>query len=120
MDGVDLSPLAADPDAESRSLVFAEEGPDAERFVKTLVDGRWKLMVYWFDDKRVPTLFDLDADPGERTDVAGQNPEIVDRLMGQLGEIIDWDRPHTTAPALAPVGQSAETLKRLRSLGYVQ
>ncbi len=118
-DGVDLSDLAAHPDGVSRSVIMAEEGPSDERFVKTLVSGQWKLMVYWFDGRRVPTLFDLATDPGEITDVAAQHPAVVAELMKELGDVIDLEQPHTVAPALEPVGRSPETLRKLRSLGYV-
>jgi arylsulfatase A-like enzyme len=119
IDGVDLSRLADDPTAASRSVILAEEGPHPDRFVKSLVSGSWKLMVYWFDGKRVPTLFDLAQDPDEVTDVASAHPDVVDRLMKELGRVIDLDRPHTIAPALEPTARSEETTKRLRSLGYV-
>jgi len=95
LDGVDLSRLAADPTATSQSVILAEEGPTAERFVKSLVKDPWKLMVYWFDGKRVPTLFNLNDDPGETTDVASQNPEVVARLLKDLGQVIDLEQPHT-------------------------
>ncbi len=119
MDGVDLTERVVDPARISHSVTLAEEGPAADRFVKALVSGKWKLIVYWFDGQRVPTLFDLEGDPGEITDVAAEHPEIVDRLMNELGALIDLDRPHTVAPALGPVGRSSETLRKLKSLGYV-
>lgn len=119
MDGNDLTPRVVDPTADSAPVILAEEGAGADRFVKTLVVEPWKLTVYWFAGKRVPTLFDLTRDPGETTDVAADNPEVVERMMQRLGEIIDLDQPYTLAPALPPRSKSPETLKRLRSLGYV-
>lgn len=34
----------------------------------------------------VPQLYDLEADPGETRNVAGEHPEILDRLRGDLAE----------------------------------
>ena len=45
-------------------------------------EGRWKLHVS--EPGEGPALYDLEADPGERTDVAAANPDIVDRLMAGL------------------------------------
>ena len=58
-----------------------------------LRDGRWKAIFCTgsggrekpkgkpFDGTR---LFDMEADPGETTDVAAGNPEVVARLTAQL------------------------------------
>ena len=49
-------------------------------------DGRWKA-VRLGTGTTAPApvqLFDLDADPGEHADVAGQNPAIVARLTGMM------------------------------------
>ena len=53
-----------------------------------------------------PRLYDLEADIGEKTDVAGANPEVVERLRGLVGrmaaEILD-----PNSPARRPPGQQA-------------
>lgn len=45
-------------------------------------DGRWKL-IEWFEDGEVD-LFDLDADPGETTDVGEEHAEVRDRMLSRL------------------------------------
>ncbi|MBC02842.1 MAG: aryl-sulfate sulfohydrolase [Phycisphaerae bacterium] len=45
-------------------------------------DGRWKL-VEWFEDGQT-SLFDLESDPGETTDVGDAHPEVRERLLGRL------------------------------------
>jgi hypothetical protein len=53
------------------------------------------------------SLFDLEADPGETKDVAGQNPDVVKRLSG-LGDRARSDlgdslRPPENKPSASPV-----------------
>ncbi|MCA9080633.1 MAG: sulfatase [Planctomycetaceae bacterium] len=71
--------------------------------------GRWKLVLPrranppgtgWWGRmlEAVPSmqLFDLDSDPGERTNVAGQHPDVVERLLQHIDsareELGDIDR----------------------------
>ncbi|MBP7141393.1 MAG: arylsulfatase, partial [Opitutaceae bacterium] len=53
--------------------------------------GRWKLILHGdpSGSGKGAQLFDLSADPGETTDVAAGNPEIVARLSGSLREFAD-------------------------------
>jgi len=64
-------------------------------------------------------LFDLRADPYERTNLATKNPEIAGKMRTRLREILD--RCEAAAPQEAgnPVQLTEEERKRLESLGYV-
>ncbi|HVS08592.1 MAG TPA: tetratricopeptide repeat protein, partial [Planctomycetota bacterium] len=58
-----------------------------------------------------PELFDLRKDPGERSNLVAEHPQVVRRLHRQLREL---DR------SLSPPGQDdAEALARLAALGYL-
>ena len=48
-------------------------------------EGRWKLLCEY--DGSSPQLYDLDNDPGETTDLAVGQPEIVRRLTETL---LEW------------------------------
>ena len=64
-----------------------------------------------------PELYDLQADPGETTNVYSRNLEIASgmaRELESLGKEISRDAPTTEAANL-----DAETFQRLASLGYV-
>lgn len=81
------------------SLLRGEEGAGSpyEAFVyyhmeqlHAVRSGRWKLFIpredrrtFHGDDEGATEalLFDMQADPGETTNVAGQQPEVVQRLM---------------------------------------
>ena len=45
-------------------------------------DGRWLLIADNQGKER--RLYDTEADPGEEKDVAGDNPDVVDRLWGYV------------------------------------
>lgn len=62
-------------------------------------------------------LYDLNADPGERHDVAGIHPEIAERLRAELSA---WLQERgTPVPAGPPVTLDDEEERRLRALGYL-
>ena len=45
-------------------------------------DGKWKLLAR--PDGTEVQLYDLEADPGEATNVAASQPRVRDRLLGGL------------------------------------
>lgn len=62
-------------------------------------EGRWKLVAHgdFFAEKPATPpaleLYDLEADPGEQTDIAAKHPDVVARLHGRLREFGTWQRP---------------------------
>jgi len=79
IDGVDIWPLlegtAKGPVRDS--LVFY-----LNQRLQAVRVGKWKLHVDRQDVKEpLPLLYDLDADEGEKTSVAAQHPEVIERLM---------------------------------------
>ena len=77
LDGEDLLPLLRQESASARSpfLYYRNDTLEALR------DGRWKLRLA--HDGR-PELFALEADPGERLDRAGEEPELVRELYATM------------------------------------
>ena len=64
-------------------------------------------------------LYDLEADPGELTDVADANEAVVARLRPILAAWIRDNPPRHLDPAAAEQ-LSEETLEGLRALGYIE
>lgn len=64
---------------EGRPLFFTIQGMT---FEDGLVMDGWKYMVHW--DRSAHRLFHLPTDPGETTDVAAREPEVAERLQGEL------------------------------------
>lgn len=87
-----------------------------DRSLVTVQRGRWKLR--WASDGRL-RLHDLEADPGETTDVAAAHPEVVDALLLVVDERRRLSRAgrdvsHDPAPELSEAERG-----RLRALGYL-
>jgi arylsulfatase A-like enzyme len=83
--------------------------------------GRHKLVVSREDGRR--RLFDLEADPRERDDIAGEHPDLENELLEIVrGRMADWDRiaeRPRLEPAPAPADEDElRRLQALRSLGY--
>jgi arylsulfatase A-like enzyme len=86
-----------------------------------VLDGRWKLIHAVARDPGAPEfeLYDTEADPADRSNVADRNPAVVAELEKTLAA---WQA--RTAAARLPAdqdtqGMSEEEVQRLRSLGYI-
>lgn len=91
------------------------------RKAQAVRDGRWKLIVTPY--LGMVELYDLEADPGEATNLLGgtaePSPEVaaVARRLQALLE--DWRRGANPLPTVSSKAQSEEVRARLRSLGYL-
>jgi arylsulfatase A-like enzyme len=74
------------------------ENPEASLLYRWTIEGKWKLLLTYDGEvnryqtthprtEKRPQLFDLMADPAEKQNLAGSNPDIVSRLAGRLS---DW------------------------------
>ena len=90
------------------------EGIYAEGEKFGLRRGRWKLIEG--PGEGTLELFDLETDPGEQTNLAGQEPERTARMRE---EIAAWRRAHTLEVGDERI-PSAEERMRLEALGYVE
>jgi uncharacterized sulfatase len=92
VDGQDLSAalLGKEQATRARPLFWLRPpdrpGPPDDPFPDLAVrDGDWKLLIN--EDGSKPQLYDLAADPRERTNLADQNPDVLARLRKML---LDW------------------------------
>jgi arylsulfatase A-like enzyme/Tfp pilus assembly protein PilF len=81
--------------------------------LRVIREGRYKYI-----QAPRPELFDLRADPGERTNLATTQASRADAMRGALGRFLEAER---VAAAKAPPGASvpADLLEKLGALGYV-
>jgi arylsulfatase A-like enzyme len=77
-EGADLSPIA-EGGTPSQQRAYAYGGFGGHAFIR---DHRWALSVV--NDGRLPLLYDLEADPGERRNVVRENRDAHDRLWKAL------------------------------------
>ncbi len=95
-DGVDRKAalLGTEPSARPAPL-FWRRPPDRKRLAEAphvplpdlaIRDGEWKLLCDY--DGSNASLYRLTDDPGEKTDLAGQNADVVDRLRKA---VTDWN-----------------------------
>ncbi|MFQ5743417.1 MAG: sulfatase [Acidobacteriota bacterium] len=112
--GVSLRPLLTTGTAPQERLLYAE---------RTLYKGEKKAVIRWpwkaiIDlEKDRQLLFDLEADPAEKVNLAPQRTAVLYELLGRLQETMlaaDQQAQHNE------VLLDAETLKNLRALGYLR
>jgi arylsulfatase A-like enzyme len=98
VDGVDLSPVMAGKPMTKRSALFWAYGKAGKKLppqpalpsdgapIYATRDGNWKLLMN--PGGKDVQLYDLDADPGETTDLAVHEPAVRDRLRERLDQWI--------------------------------
>lgn len=113
-------PAGAFPDAVDVSAALAGAGPGRTSLLQQdngqsgrfgLRDGAWKLVrepgpraKQAGGPRQAPrdALYDLDADPGETTDVSAGHPEVVERLTRELDRLTKPAATRTAPPDAAP------------------
>jgi arylsulfatase A-like enzyme len=83
LDGVDLLPLLTGKEVKARPLFWRIDRADRKQ--KAVRLGKWKLV----RDGNMELLFDLDADPGERKDLAYHHLDKVAELRNLLAA---WEK----------------------------
>ncbi len=88
-DGVSLKPLFEGQKLDGRALFwhyphYGNQGGEPGSIVR---EGKWKLIHYYEDDRQ--ELYDLEADPGEQTNVFSENAEVSERLGDLLQSYLE-------------------------------
>jgi arylsulfatase A-like enzyme len=78
-------------------------------------DGRHKLITSFDDERVTDALYDLEADPGERRNLARSEPQLAERLRESLRGITA-EKAESVAMA---ADEDEEIAERLRELGYM-
>ncbi|MDE2978012.1 MAG: sulfatase [Acidobacteriota bacterium] len=98
--------------------VYAHLDVDGHR-AASVIRGRFKLVLPLSPSQgTAPMLFDLDADPGELEDLAGDRPDIVARMLGLLAER-NLAGEIESAEEIEDDQIDEDVRRRLRALGYV-
>ena len=107
--GLDLVGNLTSGDPITRDTIFGEsfahdiadlDKPESSLLFRWCIQGKWKLLLTYDGEtnrhkkthprtEKRPQLFDLVADPSEQKNLAGENPEVVARLVKKIQ---DWYR----------------------------
>ncbi len=122
MEGKSLLPLVEGSAKGIHEYVIDEGGHGAQVALRT---EKWKF-IKTFDDisylanfqrnKGDVELFDLESDPGEKKNIAKENPETCRRLSGLLDK---WLASRAGAEQAEMIEADEETKKKLEALGYL-
>jgi arylsulfatase A-like enzyme len=124
--GAGLLPIAR---GEPRDLVHLASASSIKGGIYSAQHGRWKLIwaprtgLHWGQGDALGRsfepeyLFDLEKDPGEHLNLAGDGDLEAAWLRERLLAWVQTKRPEGNAPTEAPIDQ--KTRERLKALGYL-
>lgn len=110
-EGVSLMSWFRKSDRRELLAVSQQDGP-GPKYPTTIRTTRWKL----YDDLHHERLFNLEFDPLEQKDVLESNKGICSELQNKLGHLLN-KKPHVAKTKDVELDEG--TLKRLKSLGYI-
>lgn len=125
--GRSLLPLITDIREEVNDYVFCRaDGEPASYLIRNL---RWAMILYGNGEWR--SLYDLEADPGQTTNVIEDSPERAEEMLAAFREFAMAQRrppfeflsPSAQPLPLPPAGRveiTPETERQLRDLGYLR
>ncbi|MGD9140447.1 MAG: sulfatase [bacterium] len=119
-EGKTLRPLVMGAETRTAEYAFAETFPFPEKAMPRHAVRTQGRKLVWREDKEgglTKHFYDLVADPGETTDLFGQDPEAARTLDRTLHEWIKADGLH---PAPIPTAKESGRIQILRSLGYLE
>lgn len=83
---------------------------------KAVYSGRYKLI--YTISSGVKELYDLEADPNERVDLAARMPELVDELTARIESFVEYTEANSVSPETINLLDEQEQ-QRLKALGYL-
>jgi choline-sulfatase len=105
----------SEPPARPVAMEIAGEPKMPPVRQRAIRDGRHKLITSFDDARWAEALYDLEADPHERTNLARRMPDVADRLRAKLRALVAEE-----AETVAIAGEEDEEIAdRLRELGYL-
>ena len=122
--GQSLAGLILGQTDSAPGVIFAEvdyrpgdrELPIKRTHKKAILIDRFKLIRD--DETGTVEVYDLEADPGERENLAPTRPELVDRLLPVLRSALERAAEGAVEGGVRKL--SEEEVERLRSLGYLE
>lgn len=124
--GINLLPLAQDggQDASGRTLYLEASGgrilPQPEQWLGAIRTERYKYVRGLSSDAVPEELYDLQQDPAEQHNLAGQRPDLAAEYRQVLGHILaSASQPETEEETGYTPAELEALQEQLRRLGYV-
>ncbi|WP_145178168.1 sulfatase family protein [Rubripirellula lacrimiformis] len=95
-DSQSFASILRNPQATHQRLPLINNGSGTGGFRYSITDQDWKLILP--TPKAKPELYNLTTDPSEKSNVADQNPKLVQSLTKQINRIIAAGRTTAGAP----------------------
>jgi hypothetical protein len=114
--GASLVPLIRNRQNDHRPIVAETHRPEAYSEKRALVQGGYKYIHSWTDDREWEELYDLARDPGELRDLSAIEPE----KLAAMREALRTRLLEAVAAEVVKADLSAEEIERLRALGYMR
>ena len=112
VEGVDLAPLWGADGPRQERVLFSHAVNGAEA---TLAARERRYKLHYDERSGRHALYDLEHDPAERVDVAGERAEVTDRLLAHLERYRGTKTEGEAIRQLEP-----DVAEKLRKLGYLQ
>jgi choline-sulfatase len=125
LSGKSLKRLLVSPESADSPIhqeIFLETGPDLS--MKAIIDGKWKLIHTgreWTDEIREYEIYNLDADPAERTNLITRRPLAAHYLRNRLYNWVNVQEKlvnigiEDIEKTLTP-----KEIEELKALGYIK
>ncbi len=96
-DGQSLIPTLTGESEQEPEFLYWEIWEGDKNPKQAVLSGEWKLIRFHFNDpgKQAMELYNLSGDPGEKTNLAGANPDVVKQLLEVM------EKEHETYPHAA-------------------
>jgi arylsulfatase A-like enzyme len=122
---LDVLKLPADPHWMGRSLLMYQNGANGHEPAPVfseradLISLRSGTHKYIYNTElKTGELYDLQNDPGEKNDISAAEPQIANRMQG---EVLQWlETMRKATPKESGVTIDQHSVKELRSLGYIR
>lgn len=127
LSGIDLMPYVRQPDQvwPERAIYTQASGArgmvEPHLWLASVRTERYKYVRCWNDYALPEELYDLQQDPAERANLAGDKPDIVQSMRARLDELLrSASASLDAATGTLPPDEPEQSNLRLRGLGYLE
>jgi len=114
LDGKSFLPLIENRKSSDKRIIVSELYRE-EANILSLIQGKWKYIHDYKENKA--ELYDLKMDRDEKINLIDKNPAIRSNMENQLKKYLESVKGRKIKPKV--INPDEDTLKRLKSLGYV-